>query len=83
MDTFRSELQPWGVKVSLILPGYYKTGKEGRHPRAKGRYPPSPAPGEADGAMAGAAGGTGCSFRASLATSLGMAATLWLLGSGW
>ncbi|KFW77494.1 Corticosteroid 11-beta-dehydrogenase isozyme 2, partial [Manacus vitellinus] len=25
MDTFRSELQPWGVKVSLILPGYYKT----------------------------------------------------------
>ncbi|NWX57154.1 DHI2 dehydrogenase, partial [Promerops cafer] len=26
MDTFRSELQPWGVKVSLILPGYYKTG---------------------------------------------------------
>lgn len=40
MDTFRSELQPWGVKVSLILPGYYKTGKEGRHLRAKGRYPP-------------------------------------------
>lgn len=27
MDTFRSELQPWGIKVSLILPGYYKTGK--------------------------------------------------------
>ncbi|XP_009703982.1 PREDICTED: corticosteroid 11-beta-dehydrogenase isozyme 2, partial [Cariama cristata] len=27
MDTFRSELQPWGVKVSLVLPGYYKTGK--------------------------------------------------------
>ncbi|XP_025959808.2 11-beta-hydroxysteroid dehydrogenase type 2 isoform X3 [Dromaius novaehollandiae] len=26
MDTLRSELQPWGVKVSLILPGYYKTG---------------------------------------------------------
>ncbi|KAM6058113.1 11-beta-hydroxysteroid dehydrogenase type 2 isoform 2-T2 [Chlamydotis macqueenii] len=26
MDTFRSELQPWGIKVSLILPGYYKTG---------------------------------------------------------
>ncbi|KAI6077514.1 Corticosteroid 11-beta-dehydrogenase isozyme 2 isoform X1 [Aix galericulata] len=26
MDTFRSELQPWGVKVSLILPGYFKTG---------------------------------------------------------
>ncbi|KFQ64844.1 Corticosteroid 11-beta-dehydrogenase isozyme 2, partial [Pelecanus crispus] len=26
MDTFRSELQPWGVKVSLVLPGYYKTG---------------------------------------------------------
>ncbi|XP_015134686.2 corticosteroid 11-beta-dehydrogenase isozyme 2 isoform X1 [Gallus gallus] len=25
MDTFRSELQPWGVKVSLILPGYFKT----------------------------------------------------------
>ncbi|XP_010183505.1 PREDICTED: corticosteroid 11-beta-dehydrogenase isozyme 2, partial [Mesitornis unicolor] len=25
MDTFRSELQPWGIKVSLILPGYYKT----------------------------------------------------------
>ncbi|KGL91862.1 Corticosteroid 11-beta-dehydrogenase isozyme 2, partial [Charadrius vociferus] len=49
MDTFRSELQPWGVKVSLILPGYYKTG---------------------------------CSFRASSATALGMVATLWLLGSG-
>uniref|UniRef100_A0A8B9PBN4 11-beta-hydroxysteroid dehydrogenase type 2 n=1 Tax=Apteryx owenii TaxID=8824 RepID=A0A8B9PBN4_APTOW len=29
MDTFRSELQPWGIKVSLILPGYYKTGKRG------------------------------------------------------
>ena len=27
MDTFRSELQPWGVKVSLILPGYFKTGE--------------------------------------------------------
>lgn len=27
MDTFRSELQPWGIKVSIILPGYYKTGK--------------------------------------------------------
>lgn len=27
MDTFRSELQPWGIKVSLVLPGYYKTGK--------------------------------------------------------
>ncbi|XP_010209300.1 PREDICTED: corticosteroid 11-beta-dehydrogenase isozyme 2 [Tinamus guttatus] len=26
MDTFRSELQPWGIKVSLILPGYYRTG---------------------------------------------------------
>ncbi|KYO34815.1 corticosteroid 11-beta-dehydrogenase isozyme 2 isoform B [Alligator mississippiensis] len=26
MDTFRSELQPWGIKVSLILPGYFKTG---------------------------------------------------------
>ncbi|KFO97285.1 Corticosteroid 11-beta-dehydrogenase isozyme 2, partial [Calypte anna] len=26
MDTFRSELQPWGVKVSIVLPGYYKTG---------------------------------------------------------
>ncbi|KAL2300250.1 hypothetical protein Nmel_012218 [Mimus melanotis] len=30
MDTFRSELQPWGIKVSLILPGYYKTGKRVR-----------------------------------------------------
>uniref|UniRef100_A0A8C9GBI5 Hydroxysteroid 11-beta dehydrogenase 2 n=1 Tax=Pavo cristatus TaxID=9049 RepID=A0A8C9GBI5_PAVCR len=29
MDTFRSELQPWGVKVSLILPGYFKTGERG------------------------------------------------------
>uniref|UniRef100_A0A8D0KWA7 11-beta-hydroxysteroid dehydrogenase type 2 n=1 Tax=Strix occidentalis caurina TaxID=311401 RepID=A0A8D0KWA7_STROC len=28
MDTFRSELQPWGIKVSLILPGYYKTGRQ-------------------------------------------------------
>lgn len=27
MDTFRSELEPWGVKVSVILPGYFKTGK--------------------------------------------------------
>uniref|UniRef100_A0A674IBS7 11-beta-hydroxysteroid dehydrogenase type 2 n=1 Tax=Terrapene triunguis TaxID=2587831 RepID=A0A674IBS7_9SAUR len=26
MDTFRSELEPWGVKVSVILPGYFKTG---------------------------------------------------------
>uniref|UniRef100_A0A8C0GAC7 11-beta-hydroxysteroid dehydrogenase type 2 n=1 Tax=Chelonoidis abingdonii TaxID=106734 RepID=A0A8C0GAC7_CHEAB len=25
MDTFRSELEPWGVKVSVILPGYFKT----------------------------------------------------------
>lgn len=41
MDTFRSELQPWGVKVSLILPGYFKTGE--RHPAggpgAPGRDP--------------------------------------------
>ncbi|NXA29309.1 DHI2 dehydrogenase, partial [Ibidorhyncha struthersii] len=44
MDTFRSELQPWGVKVSLILPGYYKTGKEGQHPHVKGRNPPFPSP---------------------------------------
>ncbi|XP_074865303.1 11-beta-hydroxysteroid dehydrogenase type 2 isoform X2 [Carettochelys insculpta] len=27
MDTLRNELQPWGVKVSLILPGSFKTGK--------------------------------------------------------
>ncbi|XP_067408972.1 11-beta-hydroxysteroid dehydrogenase type 2 isoform X1 [Emydura macquarii macquarii] len=26
MDTFQSELEPWGVKVSVILPGYFKTG---------------------------------------------------------
>lgn len=32
MDTFRSELQPWGVKVSLILPGYFKTGERGAAP---------------------------------------------------
>uniref|UniRef100_A0A8B9MVT2 Hydroxysteroid 11-beta dehydrogenase 2 n=1 Tax=Accipiter nisus TaxID=211598 RepID=A0A8B9MVT2_9AVES len=42
MDTFRSELQPWGVKVSLVLPGYYKTGKRvGAHllpaPTGKGQ----------------------------------------------
>lgn len=39
MDTFRSELQPWGVKVSLILPGYYKTGERGMGARLtlKGR----------------------------------------------
>ncbi|XP_008939719.1 PREDICTED: corticosteroid 11-beta-dehydrogenase isozyme 2, partial [Merops nubicus] len=45
MDTFRSELQPWGIKVSLILPGYYKTGKRSIGvarclcPQAKGRWP--------------------------------------------
>lgn len=44
MDTFRSELQPWGIKVSLVLPGYYKTGKrEGAHwlpvPAGKGQVP--------------------------------------------
>ena len=38
MDTFRSELQPWGIKVSLILPGYYKTGK-----RVGARLLPAPA----------------------------------------
>uniref|UniRef100_K7FSN1 11-beta-hydroxysteroid dehydrogenase type 2 n=1 Tax=Pelodiscus sinensis TaxID=13735 RepID=K7FSN1_PELSI len=27
MDTFRNELKPWGVKVSVILPGYFKTGR--------------------------------------------------------
>lgn len=42
MDTFRSELQPWGIKVSLVLPGYYKTGKRvGAHllpaPTGKGQ----------------------------------------------
>nr|XP_060644203.1 11-beta-hydroxysteroid dehydrogenase type 2 [Anolis sagrei ordinatus] len=26
MDTFRCELAPWGVRVSLIFPGYFKTG---------------------------------------------------------
>ncbi|XP_040185013.1 corticosteroid 11-beta-dehydrogenase isozyme 2 [Rana temporaria] len=26
MDTFRHELMPWGVKVSMIKPGSYKTG---------------------------------------------------------
>ncbi|KAM4723024.1 11-beta-hydroxysteroid dehydrogenase type 2 [Rhinophrynus dorsalis] len=26
MDTFRHELMPWGVKVSVILPASYKTG---------------------------------------------------------
>ncbi|XP_072279004.1 11-beta-hydroxysteroid dehydrogenase type 2 [Pyxicephalus adspersus] len=26
MDTFRHELMPWGVKVSVIQPGSYKTG---------------------------------------------------------
>ncbi|KAM9510352.1 11-beta-hydroxysteroid dehydrogenase type 2-like [Guaruba guarouba] len=25
MDTFCSEFQPWGIKVSLVLPGYCKT----------------------------------------------------------
>lgn len=41
MDTFRSELQPWGIKVSIILPGYYKTGKRVGclHQPAKERYP--------------------------------------------
>jgi len=55
MDTFRSELQPWGVKVSLILPGYYKTGKRVSTcwlaaPTGKGDVP------------RGAVGGAGCSF---------------------
>ncbi|XP_030437997.1 corticosteroid 11-beta-dehydrogenase isozyme 2 isoform X1 [Gopherus evgoodei] len=31
MDTFRSELEPWGVKVSVILPGYFKTGTSCDH----------------------------------------------------
>ncbi|XP_066494016.1 11-beta-hydroxysteroid dehydrogenase type 2 [Tiliqua scincoides] len=26
MDTFQCELAPWGVKVSIIFPGYFKTG---------------------------------------------------------
>ncbi|XP_060110329.1 11-beta-hydroxysteroid dehydrogenase type 2 [Heteronotia binoei] len=26
METFRSELKSWGVKVSIIYPGYFKTG---------------------------------------------------------
>lgn len=58
MDTFRSELQPWGIKVSIILPGYYKTGKRVGclHQPAKERYP-----GEVE-AMAGAAGSAGRSF---------------------
>ncbi|XP_054054395.1 11-beta-hydroxysteroid dehydrogenase type 2 isoform X2 [Rissa tridactyla] len=48
MDTFRSELQPWGVKVSLILPGYYKT-----EAAAGGQ----PAPGAAAGLRRGLRGG--------------------------
>uniref|UniRef100_A0A8C7EBV1 11-beta-hydroxysteroid dehydrogenase type 2 n=1 Tax=Nothoprocta perdicaria TaxID=30464 RepID=A0A8C7EBV1_NOTPE len=38
MDTFRSELQPWGVKVSLILPGYYRTGNSRRLVLALGKH---------------------------------------------
>ncbi|XP_053127330.1 11-beta-hydroxysteroid dehydrogenase type 2 isoform X3 [Hemicordylus capensis] len=26
MDTFRCELAPWGIRVSVIFPGYFKTG---------------------------------------------------------
>uniref|UniRef100_A0ABM5EUP1 11-beta-hydroxysteroid dehydrogenase type 2 n=1 Tax=Pogona vitticeps TaxID=103695 RepID=A0ABM5EUP1_9SAUR len=26
MDTFQFELAPWGIRVSLIFPGYFKTG---------------------------------------------------------
>ncbi|XP_071613270.1 11-beta-hydroxysteroid dehydrogenase type 2 isoform X4 [Heliangelus exortis] len=48
MDTFRSELQPWGVKVSIVLPGYYKTEAE-----AGGQ----PAPGAAAGLRRGLRGG--------------------------
>ncbi|KAM6252765.1 11-beta-hydroxysteroid dehydrogenase type 2 isoform 1-T1 [Porphyrio hochstetteri] len=48
MDTFRSELQPWGVKVSLVLPGYYKT-----EAAAGGQ----PAPGTAAGLRGGLCGG--------------------------
>ncbi|KAM6064727.1 11-beta-hydroxysteroid dehydrogenase type 2 isoform 2-T2 [Theristicus caerulescens] len=48
MDTFRSELQPWGVKVSLVLPGYYKT-----EAAAGGQ----PAPGAAAGLRRGLRGG--------------------------
>ncbi|KAM6058112.1 11-beta-hydroxysteroid dehydrogenase type 2 isoform 1-T1 [Chlamydotis macqueenii] len=48
MDTFRSELQPWGIKVSLILPGYYKT-----EAAAGGQ----PAPGAAAGLRRGLRGG--------------------------
>uniref|UniRef100_A0A8C6Z975 11-beta-hydroxysteroid dehydrogenase type 2 n=1 Tax=Nothoprocta perdicaria TaxID=30464 RepID=A0A8C6Z975_NOTPE len=49
MDTFRSELQPWGVKVSLILPGYYRTGKFCFTERRVGQkvhqaLPPAPQP---------------------------------------
>ncbi|XP_067408981.1 11-beta-hydroxysteroid dehydrogenase type 2 isoform X2 [Emydura macquarii macquarii] len=32
MDTFQSELEPWGVKVSVILPGYFKTGNCSQEP---------------------------------------------------
>ncbi|XP_064885113.1 11-beta-hydroxysteroid dehydrogenase type 2 isoform X3 [Columba livia] len=48
MDTFRSELQPWGIKVSIILPGYYKT-----EATAGGQ----PAPGAAAGLWRGLRGG--------------------------
>lgn len=27
MDTFGCELLPWGIKVSIIQPGYFKTGE--------------------------------------------------------
>lgn len=27
MDTFQFELAPWGIRVSVIFPGYFKTGK--------------------------------------------------------
>lgn len=27
MDTFHCELAPWGIRVSVIFPGYFKTGK--------------------------------------------------------
>lgn len=30
-DTLRHELEPWGVRVSTILPGSYKTGQSSNH----------------------------------------------------
>ncbi|KAM6979406.1 11-beta-hydroxysteroid dehydrogenase type 2 [Aplochiton taeniatus] len=38
INTLRHELQPWGVKVSTILPSSYKTGPSSNHEYWEGQY---------------------------------------------